>query len=376
MPGRATRDMSRTDLRTHHGRTNAAPRRVTGVAIAGRGLRKSFPGGVKALDDVDLDIVDGSFFTLLGPSGCGKTTLLRLIGGFEQQDAGTLHLHGQPLDGLPPWRRAVNTVFQGYAVFPHMTVAENVAFGLARRRRDAAATARRVAEMLELVQLAGLAARKPSQLSGGQQQRVALARALAPAPRVLLLDEPLSALDLKLRTEMQMELKRIQSTLGITFIFVTHDQHEALTMSDRIAVLRAGRIEQVGTPEDIYERPATRFVADFIGETNLIDAERLGDGRFRLACGTVLTAAEDAPGSVLAIRPERIRLTPPGAGDLDGRVDLAVYSGTDTLYELALTGGLRLRLRGQNSAGAAARLRRGDAVGIVLAPDCVRVLAG
>ena len=347
------------------------------LAIDGRNLVKTFgrAGEVRALDGVSIRIEANAFYTLLGPSGCGKTTLLRLIGGFETQDSGSIHMHGQKLDGLPPWRRPVNTVFQSYAVFPHMTVAQNIAFGLQMQRRPKAQIAARVAEMLALVRLDGLGERRPSQLSGGQQQRVALARALASSPRVLLLDEPLSALDLKLRTAMQLELKRLQAALGITFIFVTHDQHEALTMSDRIAVMRGGRILQIGSPEDIYERPATRFVADFIGETNLFDAARLGDRRFRLASGEVLTAADDAPGAILAIRPERAWLTAAGQGNLAGTVEQVVYLGTDTTYHVALGGGARLRLREQNRSGARPRVVPGEAVGVAVPDSAVRVLA-
>ena len=342
-------------------------------AIDARRLVKSFAGQVRALDGVSLQIAPGAFFTLLGPSGCGKTTLLRLIAGFETQDSGTLFLHGQALDGLAPWQRPVNTVFQSYAVFPHLSVAENVAFGLEMQggRRDA--IARRVEEMLTLVRLDGLGGRRPNQLSGGQLQRVALARALAPAPRVLLLDEPLSALDRKLRTEMQLELKRIQAALGITFVFVTHDQHEALTMSDRIAVMQSGRICQIGTPEDIYERPQTRFVADFIGETNLIEATRLGGRRFALPGGGELMAADDGPGEILAIRPERLRLDP--SGSLAGVVAQVVYSGVDTLYEVRLPGGLSLRVRAPNSEGAGTRASQGETVGLAVPPEAVRVLA-
>ncbi len=340
-------------------------------AIEARNLIKSY-GAFRALDDVSIAIRPNEFFTLLGPSGCGKTTLLRTIGGFAVQDSGTVRLHGAPLDGLPPYRRPVNTVFQSYAVFPHLTVARNIAFGLEMQRLPRAATAARVEEMLALVKLAGMGGRRASQLSGGQLQRVALARALACRPRVLLLDEPLAALDLKLRTEMQLELKRLQADVGITFVFVTHDQHEALTMSDRIAVMRAGRIEQVGPPQEIYERPATRFVADFIGETNLLEATPLGAGRFRLASGVEIAAAT-GDGRVLAIRPERARLVAPGAGLLSGRVAQVVYLGTDTNFHLVLDGIGPFRVRAQNRGGLPA-LREGDAVGVALDPDAVWVL--
>ena len=244
------------------------------IAVGIQNVVKTFgagPSAVTALGDVSLDIRDNEFFTLLGPSGCGKTTLLRIIAGFEDVSAGAVFLYGDEIEQLPPNKRPVNTVFQHYALFPHMTVAENVAFGLRRLKWQEGTRNERVAEVLGLVQLDHLAERMPTQLSGGQQQRVALARALAPNPKVLLLDEPLSALDLKLRQAMRVELKQLQENTGITFIFVTHDQEEALTMSDRIAVMSDGEIQQIGLPDDIYERPLNRFVADFIGDTNLLD---------------------------------------------------------------------------------------------------------
>ncbi|MBV9521313.1 MAG: ABC transporter ATP-binding protein [Alphaproteobacteria bacterium] len=359
------------------GPARAAAASTAETAVDCRGLVKTFAAGaVRALGGVSVAIGANEFFTLLGPSGCGKTTLLRLIAGFETQDAGTIAVHGQNLDGLPPFRRPVNTVFQSYAVFPHLTVAQNVAFGLEMQRRRRPEIARRVAEMLALVKLEGMETRKPAQLSGGQQQRVALARALATAPRVLLLDEPLSALDLKLRTGMQLELKRLQAEVGITFVFVTHDQREALTMSDRIAVMNHGKILQIGTPEDVYERPTARFVADFIGETNLIAAIRIGERRFRLASGEVVDTAETGPpeGRVtLAIRPERASLAPPGAG-LAGTVEHIVYEGTDTTYHVLLAGGLRLRLREQNRESARPRVAAGEAVAVALPAAAIRIL--
>jgi spermidine/putrescine transport system ATP-binding protein len=357
----------------------AATAQAATIAVDCRDIVKTFAAGaVRALDGVSLAIRSNEFFTLLGPSGCGKTTLLRLIAGFETQDSGTILLDGEPLDGLPPYRRPVNTVFQSYAVFPHLTVAENVAFGLEMKRRPRAEIDARVKEMLSLVKLEGLETRKPAQLSGGQQQRVALARALANKPRVLLLDEPLSALDLKLRTEMQLELKRLQNEVGITFVFVTHDQHEALTMSNRIAVMRAGHVLQVGTPEEIYEHPSARFVADFIGETNLLDATRVGTARFRLASGVEVETAEPGPSEetvTLVIRPERALLAPPGGSALSARVEQVVYIGSDTIYLVVLEGGLRFRVREQNRDGPRSRVRAGDAVGIVLPPAAIRVLA-
>ncbi|HEX4766633.1 MAG TPA: ABC transporter ATP-binding protein [Lichenihabitans sp.] len=335
-------------------------------------------GPVRALDNVDLAIRPNEFFTLLGPSGCGKTTLLRSIAGFSTQDSGSISVHGQRLDGLPAYRRPVNTVFQSYAVFPHMSVARNIAFGLEMSGHPKDKVAARVREMLALVRLEGMEARMPAQLSGGQQQRVAFARALAPGPRVLLLDEPLSALDQKLRTGMQLELKRLQRDVGITFVFVTHDQHEALTMSDRIAVMSGGRILQIGSPEEIYERPTARFVADFIGETNLVEAEKIGPGRYRIASGIELDAADGgAVGQTvtLVIRPERTVLEGRDGGLLPGSVDQVVYEGTDTTYHVVLQQGDRFRVCEQNRTGARPRFSRGDAVSIALPRDAIRVLS-
>ncbi len=254
---------------------------VSQSAIEAKRVTKEFRGAgqdaVRALDDVSVTIRENEFFTLLGPSGCGKTTLLRLIAGFDFPTEGEILLYGHDIAPLPPFKRPVNTVFQNYALFPHMTVAQNIGFGLEMLRKPRAEIDARVAEMLRLVRMEELAKRKTSQISGGQQQRVALARALAPAPKVLLLDEPLSALDFKLRKEMQIELKRLQLETGITFIFVTHDQEEALTMSDRIAVMSKGKILQIGSPREIYDHPSERFVANFIGETNFLQ----GDGAER-----------------------------------------------------------------------------------------------
>jgi spermidine/putrescine transport system ATP-binding protein len=340
-------------------------------ALACRDLRKTFGGAVRALDGVSLDIAAGAFFTLLGPSGCGKTTLLRAIAGFEPQESGTITLGGLALDGLPPHRRPVNTVFQSYAVFPHMTVAENVAFALQMQKRPRAEIAARVEQMLALVRLSGLGGRKPSQLSGGQQQRVALARALAASPRLLLLDEPLSALDLKLRNEMRLELKRLQAETGITFVFVTHDQHEALSLSDRIAVMRAGKVEQVGTPAEVYERPASRFVADFVGEANLLPARRVGARRFAVAGGE-LEAAEDGPeAATLVLRPERAMMAPDGPG-LAGTVAQLVYDGADSTYHVALADGLVVRVRVGNRDGR--RFEQGAAVRVSADPAALRVV--
>jgi spermidine/putrescine transport system ATP-binding protein len=351
-----------------------------GVLVC-RDLRKRFAGGVVALDGVSLKVEAEEFFTLLGPSGCGKTTLLRAIAGFDVPDSGTIALGGKALDGLAPHLRPVNTVFQGYALFPHMTVARNIAFALEMQRRRRVEIATKVEDMLALVRLEGFGERMPHQLSGGQQQRVALARALAAGPRLLLLDEPLSALDRKLRGEMRLELKRLQAQTGITFVFVTHDQHEALSMSDRIAVMRAGRVEQVGTPEAIYERPENRFVADFVGEANLLPARRVGARRFAVG-GAVLAAEEDLGGEArdggdvtLVLRPERAVVMagpPPGGQGLDGVVVDTAYDGADTTCRVAVAGGIELVAR---IAPGAALPACGTGVHVAIAPAALRAVA-
>jgi spermidine/putrescine transport system ATP-binding protein len=323
-------------------------------AIEIAGVSKSY-GATRALDDVSLSIGGNAFFTLLGPSGCGKTTLLRCIAGFEEVSAGSIRLLGRDIAALAPNERPVNTVFQNYALFPHMTVAENVAFGLRMKGVPEARRRARAARMLEMVHLADLADRMPAQLSGGQQQRVALARALAPEPEVLLLDEPLSALDLKLRQAMRLELKQLQEETGITFVFVTHDQEEALTMSDRIAVMSHGRLQQVGTAREIYESPVNRFVADFIGETNVLPVlvEGVEGGRAsvvlpggaRIGC----PAAGLGPGAHhLSIRPERIGIA--AGGPLRATVERVVYLGTDLQLVTRLADGTAVQVRLQNSA--------------------------
>ena len=302
---------------------------------------------IRAVDGVSLEVVSGEFFSLLGPSGCGKTTTLRMIGGFELPTAGQILLRGRDVTSDPPDKRPVNMVFQNYALFPHLDVGDNVAFGLRRKRVDGAETKRRVGEALELVRLEGYERRRPNQLSGGQQQRVALARALVNRPNVLLLDEPLGALDLKLRRQLQLELKRIQVEVGITFVYVTHDQEEALTMSDRIAVMHAGKVEQLGTPEELYERPASRFVADFIGTTNLLHGRIEPDGSVRLSSGESARVAHDglAAGTEveISVRPEAIALLPSGAdGAIDATVEQAAYLGSTISYQLRTAGGLAL----------------------------------
>ncbi|MBB1608100.1 MULTISPECIES: ABC transporter ATP-binding protein [unclassified Pseudomonas] len=361
------------------------------AAVSIRSVRKVYgdpDSGPVALKSVDLDIRDNEFFTLLGPSGCGKTTLLRMIAGFEFPTAGEILLYGENIANRAPYDRPVNTVFQHYALFPHMTIAENLAFGLEShpmgQRLGKAAVAERVREMLALVQMERFAERRPTQLSGGQQQRVALARALAPHPKVLLLDEPLSALDLKLRQAMREELKTIQAKTGITFIFVTHDQEEALTMSDRIAVLANGEVQQVGRPTDIYEQPRNRFVADFIGETNFLPAqvaELAGEqALFRIPGGQALRAAgreglREGAEVTLSIRPERLRLV--GADTPDATpCTLAeqVYLGTDLQYQVQLADGTRLRVRTPNSAGQSQRFAAGERLGLQFDRDSASVL--
>jgi spermidine/putrescine transport system ATP-binding protein len=353
------------------------------AAVEARGVTKIFGGGhdsVRALDTVSIAIRQSEFFTLLGPSGCGKTTLLRLIAGFEQPSAGEILLKGNPVEHLPPHQRAVNTVFQNYALFPHMTVAQNISFGLEMRGVVKEKACSVVEEMLALVKLTSLGSRKPAQLSGGQQQRVALARALANHPEVLLLDEPLSALDLKLRQEMRSELKNLQRTTGITFIFVTHDQEEALTMSDRIAVMSGGQIQQLGAAIDIYERPVNRFVADFIGDTNFVEAVIAGREGEYLRCRSagefdVLASPNGNAGAgakvTLALRPEKIALK---SGGSIGTVAQTVYIGTDTNYEVQLADNMRLNVRMQNAVDGRAQFAVGDKVGIDVPAGAARIL--
>lgn len=355
-------------------------------AVELRGVGKTFGAGVNAfvaLRDVSVTIGENVFFTLLGPSGCGKTTLLRLIAGFEAPTSGEILLHGKDIADLPPYRRPVNTVFQSYALFPHMTVAQNVAFGLQMLKRPREEVTRTVDEMLRLVRMESLKNRKTSELSGGQQQRVALARALAPKPKLLLLDEPLSALDLKLRKEMQVELKRLQTETGITFIFVTHDQEEALTMSDHVAVMDQGDILQIGTPREIYNHPKYRFVADFIGDINFIKARIVETGsgicKASFDSGQTLEFSPDARVSkgqkvTLAIRPERITLGK-GRGSLKGRLDNVVYHGTDTLYHFSLGDGTRMLSRQQNSDANAPSWQPGQGFGWSAASNAVAIIA-
>ena len=349
------------------------------IAVEARRIIKRFGQGqtaMVALDDVSVQVERGEFFTLLGPSGCGKTTLLRLIAGIESPTSGAILLEGADITALPPNKRPVNTVFQSYALFPHLTVAENIGFGLQMLGKPRAEVADTTARMLAMVRMEALAGRKTSQLSGGQQQRVALARALAPQPKVLLLDEPLSALDLKLRKEMQTELKRLQKETGITFIFVTHDQEEALTMSDRIGVMSAGHILQVGTPRQIYTRPANRFVAGFIGETNFLTGTLRGTVVALDAGGQVRISDQGkAAGPVtLAVRPEHVRIVPENtAGSLRATVRAQVYFGTDTHCHLAI-GETEVVARLQSNPGGDPGLAVGTRVGLAFAPDALQVL--
>lgn len=374
-------------------------------AVELTGVSKNY-GSVQALADVSLTIRDREFFTLLGPSGCGKTTLLRIIAGFESVTAGSVSLFGNEIGNLPPFKRPVNTVFQQYSLFPHMSVRENVLFGLQMKGVDARQAAERADRMLSLVQLSGLEDRKPAQLSGGQQQRVALARALAPEPQVLLLDEPLSALDLKLRQSMRGELKRIQQEAGITFVFVTHDQEEALTMSDRIAVMSGGHLQQVDDSETIYQRPANRFVADFIGDTNFLDATlvsvetksqnnpesnsarvALADG-VELMCDAQPDISAGAKGAV-CVRPEAITMQSldkpvadiegaAGANNqnirIQGAITEKVFLGTDMQYTLRSSAGEELKARRQNAGHTSENFDVGESVAIYLNPAQVRFL--
>jgi len=344
---------------------------------------------VRAVDGVSLDIGAGEFFSLLGPSGCGKTTKLRMIGGFELPIGGRIELRGRDVINDPPDKRPVNMVFQNYALFPHLDVGDNIAFGLRRRNVDKADIKRRVHEALDLVHLTGYEKRKPNQLSGGQQQRVALARALVNRPNVLLLDEPLGALDLKLRKQLQVELKRVQSEVGITFVYVTHDQEEALTMSDRIAVMNRGKVEQLGSPEELYEHPTTRFVADFIGTTNLLTGSvesadgvagtahvRLEGGDACVVAGAGLTVGRLVE---LSVRPESVFIkaangrSPDGPDPIRGTVEQVAYLGGNVQYQVRTNGGLSITALAPKTGQ---RLPVGSDVDVAWPPSEALVLAG
>ncbi|WP_017538733.1 ABC transporter ATP-binding protein [Nocardiopsis halophila] len=376
------------------GAAEEAPPSADVPAIALEGVAKTFRTGreeVAAVARTDLEIAQGEFFSLLGPSGCGKTTTMRMVAGFEDPTEGTVRLKGADVTRVAPDRRDVNMVFQSYALFPHMTVFDNIAFGLRRKGVPRDEVRRRVGEMLELVELSGRGRTKPGRMSGGQQQRVALARALVNRPSALLLDEPLGALDLKLRQAMQIELKRIQRDVGITFVYVTHDQGEALTMSDRIAVMNKGAVEQLGPPREIYERPASRFVAGFIGTSNLLSGT-VSDASGGLAAfpageeGTVRAATGAAVGETveITVRPEKIALhtaRPDGAGTrsrVPGTVSEVVYLGSATHYTVAVDtgaqGGTELTVYTQNSAGTDDGPARGDRVWLEWGPEHSYVL--
>jgi spermidine/putrescine transport system ATP-binding protein len=353
-------------------------------------LTKRFDHGHPAVvDDIDLSVASGEFFSLLGPSGCGKTTTLRLIAGFEAPTAGRILLDGADVSAVPPHKRNVNTVFQSYALFPFLSARENVAFGLKHAHVTKAGAKKRVDDALDLVSMASFAGRSPAQLSGGQQQRVALARALVLNPSVLLLDEPLGALDAKLRRSLKVELKALQERVGITFIYVTHDQEEALTMSDRLAVMHAGRIAQIGTPQQVYEEPADSYVADFLGAANLIDiavSERAPGGTSTLKLGDLtLTASTEVPAAPGApaqavIRPERVRVEPHGSAGqnrVPALVERVVYLGAGTQVMLRLATGASLQAVIPNDGSAAGlALAQGTPVHAYLPPDALRVLPG
>jgi spermidine/putrescine transport system ATP-binding protein len=333
---------------------------------------------VVAVDDLSLELARGEFFTLLGPSGCGKTTTLRMIAGFEQPSAGEVRIEGDNVAGLPPHRRPTNTVFQSYALFPHLSVEDNVAFGLKRKRVGKGEIAERVAAELRRVGLAAEAKRRPAQLSGGMQQRVALARALVNLPKVLLLDEPLGALDLKLRKGLQIELKRIQREVGITFVYVTHDQEEALTMSDRIAVMNRGQVEQIGAPEDVYERPATTFVAGFIGVSNLMPATVSGAGKVKLENGPEVLGEtgqmSTGEGCYAVVRPEKLRVELAGEGAassnglprVEGVVESSLYLGTATQLVVGLGEDVRMTVLVPNADEAKRQLLPGGGARVAL----------
>jgi spermidine/putrescine transport system ATP-binding protein len=338
------------------------------------GVTKRFDD-VVAVDNLSLEIERGSFFAMLGPSGCGKTTTLRMVGGFEEPTDGVIYLGDSEVSRLPSYKRDVNTVFQSYALFPHLTIFENVAFGLRRKKVPRAQVSERVGEALELVDLAGREKRKPNQLSGGQQQRVALARALVNRPRVLLLDEPLGALDLKLRKQMQLELKRIQHEVGITFVHVTHDQEEAMTMADQIAVMDAGHIEQLGTPTELYETPKTAFVAGFLGVSNLITGSAR-DGYVEAKGGLRIQTANGASGPVqVGVRPEKIHLNGSEENQIPGRVLESAYIGVATQYVVETDVG-RLMVFAQNIHGTADVVGPGSSVTLTFSPESTFVLEG
>ncbi len=353
------------------------------VAVGLYGVTKRFGEDVVAVDAVDLEIQDGEFFSLLGPSGCGKTTTLRMIAGLEYPTDGNIRIYGEEMGIRPPNKRPVNTVFQSYALFPHMNVEDNVGFGLRMQKVDKAETRKKVGEAIDLVRLTGMEKRRPSALSGGQQQRVALARALVNRPKVLLLDEPLGALDLKLRQTMQLELKDIQGDVGITFVYVTHDQEEALTMSDRIAVMNEGKLEQVGRSEDIYESPSSLFVANFVGDMCFLSAEIVESGAVRLSGGEIVRArTSDAAGTrvSLGLRPEMLCLyaevseAPSGRNAVKGSITRSVFNGGTRFYEVDIGAGASFDVRVENTPSMR-RWEVGDSVVVDFHPEAARAFA-
>jgi spermidine/putrescine transport system ATP-binding protein len=356
---------------------SVAERTLAAADVRIEGVTKRFDG-VVAVDDLSLEIPRGSFFAMLGPSGCGKTTTLRMIGGFEAPTEGQIFLGEHDVVGLPPYKRDVNTVFQSYALFPHLTIAENVAFGLRRRGIKGKALSGSVSSVLEKVGLEGFEKRKPRQLSGGQQQRVALARALVNSPRVLLLDEPLGALDLKLRKQMQLELKAIQHEFAITFVHVTHDQEEAMTMADTIAVMSGGRIEQLGSPTELYEQPKTAFVAGFLGVSNLLHGTVSGPASVRLVGGNEVTVAHEAlagrTGNVaVGVRPEKVRLGRSERNSFKGRVRETAYVGVSTQYIVETTAGA-LTVYVQNAEPGSGSIAPGGEVELSFSPEAAFVV--
>jgi spermidine/putrescine transport system ATP-binding protein len=350
-----------------------------------RKVSKKF-GSFTALEEVSFDIAEGEFMTFLGPSGCGKTTCLRLISGFENPSTGEVFIAGKNVTRDPPYRRSVNQVFQSYALFPHLSVYENISFGLRMKKLTASEIKRRVDRVVEMTSLQEFADRKPAQLSGGQRQRVALARAVVCEPKVLLLDEPLSALDAKLRTQMRAELKQLQKRLGITFVFVTHDQEEALTMSDRIAVISCGRVEQIGTVNEIYYQPATRFVATFIGETNIVEAEIVDKGADVIHCqmegGMMLAVRAGTPAAgnnvLLSLRPEKIRLyrsRPQGQNVFSGRIVVQVFKGAVNDLTVAVSGGVELRALIANDGQQELVFQEGEEVFCRIQPEDINIVS-